>query len=176
MRKLAWLLGAVISMGLPAFAQQPATGSGTPGNGEQPPAHPVTVDQVQEMLQLTGYVNLKKQMVANMVPYLRQAMPFLPDDVLEDFERRMDKADFESMIVKSYQAHLSTEDAKQMILFYKTPAGQHMISQMPMILKETQQGGADLGQKTMGEVIAAHKTEVEDAARKYQQSHAAPQQ
>jgi uncharacterized protein len=176
MRKWTWLVCAVIGIGLPAFAQQGAGGSATPGSVDQTPSHPVTVDQVHEMLQLTGYSNLKKQMVANMVPYLKQAMPFIPADVLDDFQGRMEKADFETMIVKSYQAHLSTEDAAQMIIFYKTPAGRHMISQMPLILKETQQAGAELGQKTMGDVIAAHKTEVEDAARKYQQSGGAPQQ
>ncbi len=175
MRKRTWLVCGVMLMGLPLFAQQ-AGGAATPPVEAGPaPAHPVTLDQVHEMLQLTGYANLKKQMVANMVPYLKQAMPFIPADVLSDFEGRMEKADFETVIVKSYQAHLSTEDAAQMIVFYKTPAGQHMIAQMPLILKETQQAGAELGQKTMGDVIEAHKTEVEDAAKKYQQS-GAPQQ
>ena len=175
MRKRTWLVCGVMLMGLPLFAQQAAGGGATAAPAEQAPAHPATVDQVHEMLQLTGYANLKKQMVASMVPYLKQAMPFIPADVLSDFEGRMEKADFETIIVKSYQAHLSTEDAAQMIVFYKTPAGQHMIAQMPLILKETQQAGAELGQKTMGDVIEAHKAEVEDAAKKYQQS-GAPQQ
>jgi hypothetical protein len=169
MRKLTWLVCAVVCLGLPALAQQSA-GTAQPAQASPPPAHPVTVDQVHEMLQLTGYTNLKKQMVGNMVPYLRQAMPFLPADVLDDFEKRMEAADFESIIIKSYQAHLSTEDAAQIIVFYRTPAGRRMISQMPVILKETQQAGAVLGQSTMSEIIEAHKAEVEDAAKKYQQS------
>jgi uncharacterized protein len=176
MRKLAWVVCAALSMSFPLLAQQ--TGGTAPsGEDAAPPLHPVTVEQVHEMLRLTGYESIKKQIVQNMMPYIRQSMPFMPPDVLDDFQARMQAADFDSIIVKSYQAHLSTEDAVGIIAFYKTPAGQHMISQMPMILKETQQAGADLGQKTMSAVVEAHRSEIEDAAKKYQQDHsgAAPQ-
>jgi hypothetical protein len=174
MRKIIRLACAVILMGLPVFAQ--STGSSGPAApASTAPEHPVTVAQVQEMLQLSGYANMKKQMIGTMLPYLKQAMPFLPADVVDDFQARMEKADFESVIVKSYQSHLSTEDASAIIAFYKTPAGRRMISQMPLIVRETQQAGAELGQKTMSEVLSAHKAEVEDAARKYQESGTTPQ-
>lgn len=137
-----------------------------------PPANPITADQVHELMQLTGTVNLTKQMLDGMMPTLRQSMPpYMPPDVLDDFEKTLLGADFEAMLVHTYQAHLSTEDAAQIIAFYRTPAGQRMMAAMPQIARESQAAGQQLGEQVMIEVLERHKAEIEAAKEKYQTQH-----
>ncbi|HEY1499994.1 MAG TPA: DUF2059 domain-containing protein [Acidobacteriaceae bacterium] len=184
MGKLAWLVCAGL-MGATVLAQQTGAKPGSPAEAiaaagpqgatqDARPAHPITPAQVQEMMRLTGAANLQKQMLDTMLPYLKQSMPpYMPDDVMNDFEAKMAQFDMEPMILKSYQAHLSTEDAAQIIAFYKTPAGRRLIVAMPLVMKEMQQGGAEMGQQIMQQVVEQHRTEIEDAQKKYLQGHPA---
>lgn len=173
MRKLMWVVCAMIAVTLPLMAQQAAS-PGKAADEAQRPEHPVTRAQVHELMVLTGSDHLRSQVMAGMLPYIKQAMPFMPQDVLDDFQSRMAKADFETMAVQSYQKHLSTEDAAQLIAFYETPAGKRVISALPAIVRETQEGGAHLGQQTMTDVIQAHRPEIEAAVQKYKQEHVQP--
>jgi uncharacterized protein len=139
---------------------------------DQPPIHPITPAQVHEILELTGANQLKNQMMRGMMGYWQKALPaFVPKDVLADLESSLEKMDFEPMAVKAYQKHISTEDAAQLIAFYKTPAGRRVIAVMPQISSEMQQGGAQLGMQISQEVIVRHKDEIRAAAAKYQQDH-----
>ncbi len=172
MRKLAWVVCAAMTMGLPAVAQQtewnPETAAATTA-----PEHPITVDQVHEMMRLTGAMNLGKEAMQGIMPLLRQAMPpYIPADVMDDMSRSMLGANLEAPLIHSYQAHLSTEDAAAIIAFYKTPAGQRLLATMPQIMKECQQAGAQLGQKIAAEVLERHHAEIEAAKEKYEQQHA----
>lgn len=173
MRRLAWVVGTVLMAALP-LAGQTQWNPDKAAEEAQRPEHPVTAAQVHELLVLTKTDNLRKEMMDGMMPYLKQMMPFLPADVMDDFQARMEKADFEPIAVASYQKHLSTEDAAQVIAFYQSPAGRRIIAAMPQIIAETQQAGAELGQKTMAETIQAHHAEIEAAIQKYKQEHAAP--
>lgn len=160
---------------LPPGAQAPVLG-GVIGAGAPPspgaPAHPITAEQVHEMMQLTGAVNISKQMLDGIMPSIRQAMPpYMPPDVLDDFEKTLLGADFEAMIVRTYQAHLSADDGAAILAFYKTPAGQHLLATMPAIAKESQLGGEQLGQQVMMEVLQRHQTEIEAAKEKYEMQH-----
>ncbi len=150
-----------------------------PPDESAPPAHPVTLEQVHELMQLTGTTNLMKQLLDSMMPSLRHSMPpYFPADVLDDFEKSLLGSDFEGMLVHTYQAHLSTEDAAEIIAFYKTPAGQHMLAATPQILKDSQLAGQQLGEQTMMEVLQRHQAEIDAAKEKYESQHpwAAPKQ
>ena len=173
-RMMMWVVCGVM-VSLPALGQ---TANDAGKASAAAPEHPITLAQVHEMLQLTGAEHLRRQLLEAMMPQVKQAMPFLPASVLDDFQQSFEKADFEPIVAQSYQSHLSTEDAGQIIAFYKSPAGQRMVAAMPQIMRETQQAGLKLGQQTMSEVLQRHKAEIEAAAQKYQQEHSgsAPQQ
>jgi hypothetical protein len=174
MQRWAWLvlLGAV-----PALAATTTAKPGSNGNvtlapsQDQAPVHPVTAAQVYEILELTGTETMKRQMIDGMLPYLKQMMPYMPADVVTDFQRSLGATDFEAEMVRSFQQHLSTEDAAQIIAFYRSPAGRHMIGVMPKILDEGQQAGSELGQRVMFEVIQRHKDEIDAAAKVYHEEH-----
>lgn len=145
---------------------------GTTMDDLKPPAHPITAEQAQELMELTGMIAMQRKMIDGLMPTLRQSMPpYMPDDVLTDFENRLVGGDMQALIVSAYQRHFSSEDADAMIAFYKTPVGRRAILMMPVLMKELQEGGAQLGQETMQKVLEAHHLEIEQAKQKYEQEH-----
>lgn len=172
MRK-CWL--CLLMMSLPAFAQQ--TSNAAPAQAvqpadDQPPAHPITADQVHQLMNLTGIAKMQKQMLQGMMPTLRSSMPpYMPTDVLEDFQTSVLGPEMQTAIVRAYQGHLSEEDAAAVIAFYQTPAGQRMLAATPTIMVEMQAAGKLIGQQVMEEVLARHKAEIDAAKQKYEQSH-----
>ncbi|HEY6448699.1 MAG TPA: TonB family protein [Acidobacteriaceae bacterium] len=145
---------------------------GTTPDDLKPPQHPITPEQTQELMQLTGLTTLQRKMIDGLMPTLRQSMPpYMPQDVLTDFEGRLVGGDMQALIVEAYQRHFSSEDADAMIAFYQTPAGRRAILMLPVLMKELQEGEAQLGQETMRKVLEAHHLEIEQAKQKYEQEH-----
>jgi hypothetical protein len=165
MRRLAWL---VLLGSVPLLAANTAK-PGSAGSAmsstatENPlPAHPVTAAQVYEILELTGTNTQKREMLDGLLPHLREMMPWIPEDVVADLQRTLGTADFEGAMVRSFQ---------QIIAFYTSPAGKHMIAVMPAVLNEGQDAVADLGQQVMLAVMQRHKDEIDAAAKVYHEEH-----
>lgn len=176
MRQTAWLvffllLGSTVSAKSATVKPSNGTAAAAAGGTQPTPAHPVTAEQVREILALTSVGNMKQQMLDGMLPFVQQMLPYMPDNVVDDFRHSLEIADFDTALVHTFQAHLSTEDATQIIAFYKTPAGRRMIGVMPLIESEGQQAGAALGQQVMLEVIQRHQAELNAAKKKYEQEH-----
>jgi TonB family protein len=171
------LVNVVFSLPQPEAASAPgATDAGAQAQQDSaanpPPEHPITTAQVHEMMELTGSVNLTKQMLDSMMPMLRQSMPpYMPADVMQDFEQTFTGGALEDAVVSSYQAHLSTEDAAEIIAFYKSPAGRRMLAAMPAIVVDCQKAGQQLGVQVMQQVLEKHKDEIESAKKAYEAQH-----
>jgi hypothetical protein len=76
-------------------------------------------------------------------------------------------------MVRSFQQHLSAEDAAEIIAFYQSPAGKRMIALMPNILDEGREAGSELGQRITLEVVRRHQDEIDAAAKSYRDQHPA---
>lgn len=175
------LLASTLILAASAFGQQTAVSpdnstqsvspAQTPAStADQPPEHPCTVAQVRELLGLTGANQLRIQVMRKMMVQIKQAFPpFMPKDVMDDMESSLEKIDMEPMAVRAYQRHVSTEDAAQLIAFYKTPTGQRVIRVLPIVTGEMQDAGAKEGERVAQEVIQQHMDEIKAAAVKYRQ-------
>ncbi len=170
------LLGSALAQQTPssstAPAKAPAASSSSAPAAAQAPANPLTDAQAKQMLQMTGAIDMKEQLLHSVMNYFRTAMPFMPKDVSDDLETSFGKLDLETPIIAIYKQHISANDAVAIIAFYKTPAGKNMIEAMPIIMQQSQQVGLQLGRKTAQEVVERHRPEIEAAAKQYQQEHA----
>ena len=170
-----------MTLSFSAFAQQPST-STTPAPASpaaqpsaaanetpiKPPANPITPAQIKEMQELTGAEAMKKRIVANAMQFYRSQFPaFVPKDVIDDLDKSLENADLESHAAEIYPKYISTEDANQIIAFYKTPAGQRMIAAQPYMMTEMQRSAVQVAQQTAKDVMTRHKTELEEAQQKY---------
>ncbi len=174
MRKLAWLLLSASMPLLAATTSRPASlanSTAAAADETRPPEHPVTAAQVYQILDLTGTNTQKREMLDGLLPHLKEIMPWMPADVVADLQRTLGTADFEGAMVRSFQQHLSAEEAAQIIAFYKSPAGRHMIAVMPAVLNDGQDAVAAMGQQVMLEVMQRHKDEIDEAARAYHDQH-----
>lgn len=170
------LLGSALAQQTPssstAPAKAPAASSSSAPAATQAPANPLTDAQAKQMLQMTGALEMKEQLLHSVMNYFRTSMPFMPKDVSDDLEQSFGKLDLETPIIAIYKQHISASDADAIIAFYKTPAGKDMIQAMPEIMQQSQQVGLQLGRKTAQEVVERHRPEIEAAAKQYQQEHA----
>jgi hypothetical protein len=140
---------------------------------EQQPVHPATVAQVREIMELAGGESVKQQMLDGLLPHVKEMLPYMPQNVVDDIRQSLLMADFDAAVIRGYQERLSTEEAAQIIAFYHSPAGKWMTGVMPQIQSDGAQAGAELGQQVMLEVIRRHQDEIQAAKLKYQQDHAA---
>jgi hypothetical protein len=170
------LLGSALAQQTPssstAPAKAPAASNSSAPAAAQAPANPLTDAQAKQMLQMTGALEMKEQLLHSVMNYFRTSMPFMPKDVSDDLEQSFGKLDLETPIIAIYKQHISASDADAIIAFYKTPAGKDMIQAMPEIMQQSQQVGLQLGRKTAQEVVERHRPEIEAAAKQYQQEHA----
>jgi hypothetical protein len=170
------LLGSALAQQTPSSSTAPAKAPGASSSSApaatQAPANPLTDAQAKQMLQMTGALEMKEQLLHSVMNYFRTSMPFMPKDVSDDLEQSFGKLDLETPIIAIYKQHISASDADAIIAFYKTPAGKDMIQAMPEIMQQSQQVGLQLGRKTAQEVVERHRPEIEAAAKQYQQEHA----
>ncbi|HUY80902.1 MAG TPA: DUF2059 domain-containing protein [Acidobacteriaceae bacterium] len=172
------LLGVSSALGqsAPASQAQPASPAGSQtASAEAPPAHPITPQQVHQIMELSHAETLARQVMQREFAGMEKAFPpFMPKDVISELEHNLLSIDLEPMALKVYQEHVSSEDAVQIIAFYKTPAGQRFLAAMPAITREMQSRGAQEGEQIARQVIQTHMDEIKAAAQKYKDAHAAP--
>ena len=136
------------------------------------PAHPLTVTQAHEIMKLTGTDQIKERLVQNIMAYFQQRLPpFIPADVKTDLHDSLEKMDVDTPVVAIYQRYLSTEDATQIIAFYQTPSGKHLLAATPPMMQEIQHAALQAGQDTSRAVLERHKAEMEAAQKQYEAQH-----
>jgi len=105
-------------------------------------------------------------MMPQMIQMIKGNTHDIPDKVLKRFQvlARADLLAALPELMKSeaeiYARHFSEEDLRALLAFYKSKAGQHMIAEMPKIMKETmplgmmwgEQAGRDAMTKALAEL------------------------
>jgi hypothetical protein len=145
----------------------------TPGT-PVPPAHPITMDQTRELLDLMGYKKIEENNWSQMIAMNRQAAPFIPEDVWSDVQTNISAIDYPSLIQPIYAKYLSQEDAAKALEFYSTPAGKRVLQSMPPMLGESVAAAQQKGRQVGRDAIEKHRAEIEAAQKKYQAEHAPP--
>jgi uncharacterized protein len=109
-------------------------------------AEPADRESIKELLTLTGAANLGEQMVAQMLPAMKQAMPNAPEEFWAEFKAEADVNELVDSIIPIYQKYLTKEDVTSLNEFYKSKIGQKMIKLQPLLMRETMQVGQAWGQ------------------------------
>jgi uncharacterized protein len=145
----------------------------TPGT-PVPPAHPITMEQTRELLDLMGYKKIEENNWSQMIAINRQAAPFIPEAVWSDVQTNISGIDYPTLMQPIYAKYLSTEDAAKALEFYRTPAGKRVLQSMPPMLGESVAAAQQKGRQVGRDAIEKHRPEIEAAQKKYQAEHAPP--
>jgi len=195
--KLKFALAAVAMLvALPVMAQAPAAGSPATGANTQVPAasapaqtpgsapsaaavDPAKAAAVKQLMQLTGagklgeeYMDLittrVRQVMASAIPQPDRLQQFM-DAFTKNLTTRVTAAQVDDAEIPIYAEHLSLEDIQALVAFYQTPAGQHVIKALPLIVQEAQSTGANMVQPAAVETLKSMSSEypeVEDVLPK----------
>jgi hypothetical protein len=145
----------------------------TPG-AIAPPAHPITMDQTRELLDLMEYKKMEQNNWSQMIAMNKQAAPFIPQDVWTDVQTGIDGIDYPTMMQPIYAKYLSQEDTAKALEFYRTPAGKRVLQAFPPMLGESVGAAQQKGRQVGRDAIEKHRPEIEAAQKKYQAEHAPP--
>lgn len=148
-------------------------GSLTPG-AIAPPAHPITMDQTRELLDLMEYKRMEQNNWSQMITMNKQAAPFIPQDVWTDVQTGIDGIDYPTLMQPIYAKYLSQEDAAKALEFYRTAAGKRVLQAFPPMLGESVGAAQQKGRQVGRDAIEKHRPEIEAAQKKYQAEHAPP--
>jgi hypothetical protein len=148
-------------------------GSLTPG-AIAPPAHPITMDQTRELLDLMDYKRMEQNNWSQMITMNKQAAPFIPQDVWTDVQTGIDGIDYPTLMQPIYAKYLSQEDAAKALEFYRTAAGKRVLQAFPPMLGESVGAAQQKGRQVGRDAIEKHRPEIEAAQKKYQAEHAPP--
>lgn len=120
------------------------------------PADPAKVALATQVLEATHarstMMMIIDQMMPQMLAMLNTGEHKIPQKVIDRFQKlvRQDMEASLPQVLKAqaevYARHFSQDDLRALIAFYKTPAGQHMITETPKIMQEVMPIGMQWGQ------------------------------
>ena len=132
------------------------------------PSHPATADQIKEYWSQTHAIEAAHKLMNQMVNTAQAtSAPYLTKSFWDDMRSSAQALDIEGPMILAYQKYFSEEDMHQVILFNKTPAGQHLLAAQALISSaagdELRKAGEEMGRQ----VYLRHKEEIEAAKARY---------
>src|SRR5437762_1649854 len=202
MRKL--VLGCVVlAGGIAVIAQAPAmhvSARERIGKSEQAveptkkPTTPATKIEaakeadIRQLMEVTGVNALGEQlMTAGIAQFRANVLEARPDDprakqfadaFAARFQKHFDPHSVMETVIPIYDKHLSREDLRALLEYYKSPFGQRMLKVLPEVARDSQVAGLSLGQKAADEAMEDLKGEYPEfvQTQKEEEKQAAPQQ
>jgi hypothetical protein len=202
MRK--WILGCVLlgagigvtaqAPGLHVSAKERVTSHEQAARATQKPATPAAkIDaakeaDIRQLMEVTGVNGLGEQlMTAGIAQFRANVLEARPDDprakqfadaFAARFQKHFDPHSVIESVVPIYDKHLSSEDLRALLEYYKSPFGQRMLKVLPELARDSQLAGLSLGQKAADEAMEDLKGEYPEfvQAQKEEEKKTGPEQ
>jgi hypothetical protein len=151
------LPGVVFSLLLlvPLRAQNPAPppAPASPNSIVAPSSiDPAKAAEIKKMLKITGMNRALNLMMEQMFDAFKKHNPTVSPKTWERLQANMNVNELIENIIPLYDKYYSLADLKAANAFYGSPAGQHILSNMPQLMYETRQVGQAWGRKTAQQV------------------------
>ncbi len=139
--------------GAAAFAADPAPATA--------PASAATnkLDDIRTLMALTGAGQIGVQFTEQMMASFKDAYPTVPASFWTAFMSEINADALIDKLAPVYEKHLTQDDIRQLIAFYRSPLGRKMIVAMPQITRDSMQIGQDWGRQVAEQVVARMEKE-----------------
>jgi len=138
------------------------------------PKDPATEDQIREYLSLIRTDKLAHEMMDQMAKSMQAtSAPYFPASFWDDIRTEFRKFDLLSPHVTVYQHYLSRTDMQAVIDFYRSAAGQKLLTAQPLAIRDVQVMVKETAEKIGMAVYERHKAEIEAAKAKFEADAAA---
>ena len=111
---------------------------------------------IHRLLELSRATELAVQSIEQALPGQRALNPQIPKEFWDEFATRVrrETPQLLQMFVPIYDARFTTAQLQELIAFYESPLGQHLLRVQPAIVAETMQAGRQWGARIGGEIAA----------------------
>jgi hypothetical protein len=159
------LFALILGLATPSLVAQSNSAAAQPDLAQ---THPATVAQIHEYYATTHAIELAHKVMRQMMDTAQStAAPYIPKSFWDDMRTTMDSVDLESAFIPAYQKYFSEEDMKQVLIFYKSEAGQHLLTAQPLITSAASEVLRKTGFELGRQVGERHADEIAAAKKKY---------
>ncbi len=134
---------------LPASAEPAAE----PGARAEAAIDPAKEAAIRAYLEVSGSVQLGRQMGQAIMLQLQPAYPQVPQELWRELSASLDSDELIEMLVPVYDRHFSKEEIDGLVEFYSSPIGRSVVQKMPAAVHEGMTIGNVWGQQKAGELI-----------------------
>ena len=127
-------------------------------------AEPASKQSIEQLMAATGAADLGQQMMSQMLPAMKQAMPDAPAEFWTEFQAQANVDKLMADIVPIYQKYLSAEDVKAISAFYNSEAGKKLVQVQPQLMQESMLAGQAWGQAAAMRAMEKVKANAETKA------------
>lgn len=117
---------------------------------------PAKEAEIRKLVQVMGTEKIMTQMMERMISILKMQHSNVPNEFWDRFQKEMDTQGLIEKLIPVYDKYYTLDDLKAANAFYGSPAGQHILANMPQIMRESsqigQQWGMELGKKVAEEL------------------------
>src|ERR1043166_5829463 len=128
--------------------------------------------QIRQVMDLTGARDMGQQLmqagleqfrssIEDSQPNNPRAKQFM-DAFAAKFQKHFDPKSLNEELIPIYDRHLTSEDLKGLLDYYRSPLGQRMLKALPELSRESQAIGFALGQKAAQETMEELKADFPD--------------
>lgn len=129
---------------------------------------PAKEADIRALLEITGSAKLGEEMqkafleqvrasFAESLPQNERSKRFL-DDYIDHFQRKFNPQALTELTIPIYDKHISADDLRGLLDFYRSPLGERTLQALPLVLQESRERGAALEQKAAQETMEELKT------------------
>jgi hypothetical protein len=147
-----------LSLATTASAADPAPAAPTPAAPAEAVA-PNKEDDIRTLMALTGAGKIGTQFIEQMMASFKETYPDVPASFWTAFAAEINADALIDKLLPVYEKHLTQDDIRQLIAFYRSPIGQKMIAAMPRITRDSMQIGQDWGRQVAEQVLARMEKE-----------------
>jgi hypothetical protein len=120
---------------------------------------------IVELMDVVGTVKVMQATVDRLLSGIRSKYSWLNDAQWRRVSKALDVAEEAKLFIPVYDRHLSEDDLRQLLVFYKSPVGQRVLNAMPQILQEVGVVVREWSEKKASEIIRELQREEEDRRR-----------
>jgi hypothetical protein len=104
---------------------------------------PKLAADIHTLLEISGSGKLSDQILDQIIGMVRQQYPAAPAEFWTDFRKESPSSEYLDQIIPIYASHFTDEEVQEMIRFYRSPVGQKLVKEQPLMMRESK----NIGQK-----------------------------
>jgi hypothetical protein len=96
------------------------------------------------------------------------------DAIVEEMFKQMPYDEMMASVAKIYSEHFTSEDVAAFLAFYRSPAGQKFLTELPSLTQESMRAGGDIMSRRLPEVMDRVEARANELAAEFAKDPVAP--